>query len=70
MIDLLFPSGVCVCMCHCGNHAPQWTVHFWSKRDVHFLGGDFGSLQTSLLCIVQELAGEGYMAVAVGVSDM
>ena len=29
-----------------------------------------GSLQTSVLCIVGELAGEGYEAVAVGVSDM
>ena len=28
----------------------------------------FGSLQTSLLCIVGELAAGGYVAVAVGVS--
>ena len=32
-----------------------------------FLG--FGSLQTSLLCIVGELAGGGSVAVDVGVSD-
>ena len=29
----------------------------------------FGSLQTSLLCIMEELAGGGYVAVAVSVSE-
>ena len=30
----------------------------------------FGLLQTSLLCIIRELVGGRYVAVAVGVSDM
>ena len=30
----------------------------------------FGSLRTSLLCIMGELAGGGFVAVAVGVSDI
>ena len=30
----------------------------------------FGSTQTTLLCIVGELAGEGSMAMAVGISDV
>ena len=41
----------------------QWLFAFWI-----FLGG-FGSLQTSLLCIMEELAGGGYVAVAVSVSE-
>ena len=39
---------------------------FWRLEFFHVLG----SLQTSLLCIVGELAGEGSAAVAVGVSDV
>ena len=47
-------------------------LDFWSFNDVldfeFFLGG-FGSLQTSLLCIVGDLAGRGALTVAVGVSE-
>ena len=38
---------------------------FWILIYIHFVG----SLQTSLLCIMGELAGGGSAAVAVGVSD-
>ena len=34
-----------------------------------FFSRVFWSLQTSLLCIMEELAGGGYVAVAVAVSD-
>ena len=47
---------------------------FFPDRFKDFLDVDIfgvcGSLQTSLLCIVGELVGEGSVAVAVGNSDM
>ena len=59
------------------NPAYWWTEDFWSKTFADFCSFNdffcfcvvFGSLQTSLLCIMGESAGEGSVAVAVGVSD-
>ena len=70
---------MCVCV------VPSWTRDLWSKSISRILADKkivyfrfvwmiffktgFGSSQTSLLCIVEELAGEGSVAVAVGVVD-
>ena len=52
-------------------NSPLYTVGWFAKtqnKKPFFFGGGFVSLQTSLLCIVVELAGEGSLTVTIGVT--
>ena len=78
-------SVSCVCVCHRGNPASQCSELAIFCRRAYPLDGFrfllfqkkmcfkfvcvFGSLQTSLLCIIGELAVGGPVAVAVGIRD-
>ena len=70
-----------MCVCHRGNPVSRWTGDFWSKSiSLVFFANSmivcdlkifqvFGSLQTSLEFIMEELSGGGSVAVAVRISD-
>ena len=67
-------------VCVCAITETLWTGDFWLKTVWVICGASiilcvlkvfriFGSLQTSLLCIMGELVGGGSVTVAVGVSN-
>ena len=68
---------MCVCCVIVENPLPgHWTLPVKDINLWTFLGflhldisSGFGSLRTSLLCIVGEIAGGGSVAVAVGIGD-
>ena len=64
--EYLFPGGLLVEEHIANVGIPLDIFKFLS---FHFFLWVFGSLQTSLLCIMGELAGEGSVALAVAVSD-